>query len=35
VVRAETTRQDVHWIRDCLKTPSGRRRLNKALKRVA
>lgn len=35
VVRAETTRQDVHWLRDCLKTPSGRRRLNKALKRVA
>ncbi len=35
VVSAETTRQDVHWLRDCLKTPSGRRRLNKALKRVA
>lgn len=35
VVRAETTRQDVHWVRDCLKTPSGRRRLNKALTRVA
>jgi len=35
VVRAETTRQDVSWLRDCLKTPSGRRRLRKALKRVA
>ena len=35
VVRRETTRQDVHWLRDCLKTPSGRRRLKKALKRAA
>lgn len=35
VVRAETTRQDVRWLRNCLKTPSGRRRLNKVLKRAA
>jgi Transposase DDE domain len=35
VVRRETTRQDVHWLRDCLKTPSGRRRLRKALDRAA
>lgn len=34
VVRRETTRQDVRWLRECLKTPSGRRRLNKALKRA-
>jgi hypothetical protein len=35
VVRRETTRQDVHWMRTCLKTPGGRRRLNKALTRAA
>jgi hypothetical protein len=35
VVRRETTRQDVHWLRDSLKTPSGRRRLKKALARAA
>ncbi len=35
VVRRETTRQDVRWLRDCLKTPSGRRRLKKALRRAA
>jgi hypothetical protein len=35
VVRRETMRQDVHWMRICLKTPSGRRRLKKALKRAA
>jgi hypothetical protein len=35
VVRRETTRQDVHWMRQCLKTPSGRRRLNKALSYAA
>jgi hypothetical protein len=35
VVRRETTRQDVHWLRQCLKTPAGRRRLKKALRRAA
>jgi Transposase DDE domain. len=35
VVRRETTRQEVHWLRNCLKTPSGRRRLKKALQRAA
>jgi hypothetical protein len=35
VVRRETVRHDVNWLRDCLKTPSGRRRLKKALERAA
>jgi hypothetical protein len=35
VVRREAVRQDVRWQRACLKTASGRRRLNQALKRVA
>jgi DDE family transposase len=35
VVRRETTRHDVRWLRDCLKTPSGRRRLKNALARAA
>lgn len=35
VLRCETTREDVRWIRTCLKTPSGRRGLNRALERAA
>jgi hypothetical protein len=35
VVRHETTRRDVRWLRACLKTPRGRRRLMKALERAA
>jgi hypothetical protein len=35
VVRRETTREDVRWMRTCLKTLRGRRRLKKALERAA
>jgi IS4 transposase len=35
IVRKETLRADVKWQRECLKTPRGRRRLKKALQRVA
>jgi hypothetical protein len=34
VVRQETARTDLHWQQECLRTPSGRRRLKNALKRA-
>jgi hypothetical protein len=34
-VRRETLRADVRWQQECLKTPSGRRRLKKALQEAA